>query len=163
DAALAGVAPQRLVVFDYDERDDDQRDKFLAARARLSAANAGIVIDTLDHIIARGKSLPAAPLYAAEPGENPLAWLFYTSGSTGTPKGAMYHESHVIGTWLHDVGMPAFTLSFMPMSHGVGNGYLLLALANGGTSYCAPKSDLSTLLEDLSLARPTMASLVPRV
>jgi fatty acid CoA ligase FadD9 len=36
-------------------------------------------------------------------------------------------------------------------------------LANGGTSYCSPKADLSTLFEDLSLARPTMASLVPRV
>ena len=114
-------------------------------------------------MVNRAKSLPAPPLYVPNADENPLAWLFYTSGSTGTPKGAMYLERHVVGTWLHDSKVPAVTLSFMPMSHGVGNGYLLLALANGGMSYCSPKSDLSTLFEDLPLARPTMISLVPRV
>ena len=44
-----------------------------------------------------------------------------------------------------------------------GNVGLYTTLANGGTSYCSPKADLSTLFEDFSLARPTMASLVPRV
>jgi fatty acid CoA ligase FadD9 len=163
DAVLAGTVPQRLVVFDYEAQDDDQRDSFEAARARLMQANCHIVIDTLAGVLERAAALPAAPLYVPKAEEDPLAWLFYTSGSTGTPKGAMLTERLVVGTWLNDSGKPAITLSFMPMSHMVGNGYLLMALANGGTSYCSPKSDLSTLLEDLSLARPTMASLVPRV
>ena len=163
DAVLAGTVPQRLVVFDYEPRDDDHRDKVESARQRLAAANCKITVDTLDVVLDRAKSLPAAPLYVPNPGEDPLAWLFYTSGTTGTPKGAMFQQGLVIGTWLHEARVPAITLSFMPMSHLVGNGYMLLALANGGTSYCAPKSDLSTLFDDLPLARPTMASLVPRV
>jgi fatty acid CoA ligase FadD9 len=163
NAVLSGTMPQRLVVFDYDSRDDDQHEKLEGARQRMAEANCRIVLDTLDTVVNRANSLPAAPLYVPNANENPLAWLFYTSGSTGTPKGAMYAESLIVNTWLNESRIPAITLSFMPMSHIVGNSYLLLALANGGTSYCAPKSDLSTLLEDLSLARPTMISLVPRV
>ncbi|MFT4028184.1 MAG: AMP-binding protein [Novosphingobium sp.] len=94
---------------------------------------------------------------------DPLVWLFYTSGTTGTPKGAMYTEETVRNTFLYHAEKPGITLSFMPMSHAVGYGYLYLALANGGCSYCSPKSDLSTLFEDLALVRPTMSSLVPRV
>jgi fatty acid CoA ligase FadD9 len=162
-AVLSGPGPQRMVVFDYDSRDDDQREKLEVARQRLLQANCRIVFDTLDTVLNRAEPLPAAPLYVPKADENPLAWLFYTSGSTGTPKGAMYPESIVVNTWLNESRIPAITLSFMPMSHIVGSSYLMLALANGGTSYCAPKSDLSTLFEDLSLARPTMISLVPRV
>lgn len=163
DALLAGFVPKRLIVFGYDERDDDQHDALARARARLADEQCAIAVDTLDEIIAQAASLEEPPLYVAAADEDPLAWLFYTSGSTGTPKGAMFPQSLVISSWLSDNGMPSITLSFMPMSHLVGNGYLTLALANGGTSYCSPKSDLSTLFEDLSLARPTMTSLVPRV
>lgn len=163
DAVLAGIAPQRLVVFDYDARDDDQREKLAAARDRLTAAGCRTIVDTFEEAIERGRGFPEPEPYVPRPDEDPLAWLFYTSGSTGTPKGAIFTQSLVIGTWLSCMPIPTITLSFMPMSHLVGNGYLLMALANGGTSYCSPRSDLSTLIEDLSLARPTMASLVPRV
>lgn len=163
EAVLMGYAPQRLVVFDYEPRDGAQREKLEAARRRLAEAGCPIELDTLEAVADRGGSLPPAPLYVPPAEEDPLAWLFYTSGSTGTPKGAMFTQSLVTGTWLGEPGIPVITLSFMPMSHLVGNGYLLMALANGGTSYCSPKSDLSTLFEDLPLARPTMASLVPRV
>jgi fatty acid CoA ligase FadD9 len=163
EAVLLGFVPQRLVVFDYEPQDDAQRETFETAKRRLADAGCPIVVDALQDIVSRGQSLPAAPLYTPPADEDPLAWLFYTSGSTGTPKGAIFTQSLVTGTWLGEPSIPVITLSFMPMSHLVGNGYLLMALANGGTSYCAPKSDLSTLFEDLPLARPTMASLVPRV
>ena len=163
EAVLIGVKPKRLLVFDYQPQDDDQRERYEAARRRLVEAKCEIDVDTLNNLAERGAALPEPPLYVPAPDEDPLAWLFYTSGSTGTPKGAMFTQKLVMGTWLNENKIPSITLSFMPMSHLVGNGYLLLALANGGTSYCAPKADLSTLFEDLSLARPTMASLVPRV
>lgn len=156
-----GNAPKQLLVLDYDARDDDQRERL--ERARTWLADYPIVIDTLDAVVERGRALPAAPLFVPAAGEDPLVSLFYTSGSTGTPKGAIFTEQLAITGWLSDVPMPVITLSFMPMAHLVGNGYLLLALANGGTSYCSPKADLSTLFEDFSLARPTMSSLVPRV
>ena len=110
-----------------------------------------------------GKSLPPPPLHVASADEDPLAWVFYTSGSTGTPKGAMFTESLCIGTWLAQSDQPVITLSYMPMSHLIGYGYVILTLANGGTSYFAAKSDLSTLFDDLALVRPTSLSLVPRV
>jgi len=162
DAVLGGTVPPRLVVFDYEPRDDGQRDKYQAACKRLEAANCRIVVDTLQDVIGRGRALaPVSPYEADEP--DPLVWLFYTSGTTGTPKGAMYTEETVRNTFSYHAEKPAITLSFMPMSHAVGYGYLYLALANGGCSYCSPKSDLSTLFEDLALVRPTMSSLVPRV
>ncbi len=163
EAILAGIAVPRLIALDFDIRDDDQRDRLDAARQRLAQAGRTTIVDSLEDVVARGRVLAEPPLFEPAPGEDPLTWLFYTSGSTGTPKGAIFTESLTIGTWLNDTGKPAITLSFMPMAHLVGNGYLLMALANGGTSYCAPKSDLSTLFEDLSLVRPTMASIVPRV
>jgi fatty acid CoA ligase FadD9 len=163
DAVLAGTAPQRVVVFDFEPQDDDQRDKFNAACRRLADAHCQTVVDTLNVVRDRARSLPAAPLYVPDADEDPLAWLFYTSGATGTPKGAMFTERLCVSTWLTPSQTPLITLSFTPMSHLVGNGYLLLTLANGGTSYCAPKSDLSTLFDDLSLVRPTSMSLVPRV
>lgn len=163
DAVLLGPVPDRLIVMDFDIRDDDQRDKLEAAKKRLSEANCPIAVDTFDDVVGRGRTLPDLPIHVPAENEDPLSWLFYTSGSTGTPKGAIFTECLVIGTWLHDNAVPAITLSFMPMAHLVGNGYLFMALANGGTSYCAPKADLSTMFEDFALARPTMASIVPRV
>ncbi|MCA2266335.1 thioester reductase domain-containing protein [Mycobacterium marseillense] len=163
EAALAGTPPERLIVFDYEPHDDDQRAVFEAARARLSEAAGPLTLETIDAVATHGAVLPPAPLHVAAAGEDPLAWVFYTSGSTGTPKGAMFTESLCIGTWLAQSDQPVITLSYMPMSHLIGYGYVILTLANGGTSYFAAKSDLSTLFEDLSLVRPTSMSLVPRV
>ena len=163
EAALTGTAPQRLIVFDYEPGDDDQRAVFEAARARLAAAGGPLTLETIDDVVAHRQSLPTPPLHVAAADEDPLAWVFYTSGSTGTPKGAMFTESLCIGTWLAQSDQPVITLSYMPMSHLIGYGYVILTLANGGTSYFAAKSDLSTLFEDLALVRPTSLSLVPRV
>ncbi len=162
EAILLGTVPPRLVVFDYEPRDDAQREKFEAACQRLKDADCPIVVDTLQDVIGRGQALPPLPVHVSDQAD-PLAWLFYTSGTTGTPKGAMITEETIRNTWLYAAEKPSITLSFMPMSHMVGYGYLFLALANGGCSFCAPKSDLSTLFEDLALVRPTMSSLVPRV
>jgi fatty acid CoA ligase FadD9 len=162
-ASLTGTAPQRLIVFDYEPRDDDQRASYEAARARLAGAGSALSIEIIDDVVAQGKSLAPPPLHVASADEDPLAWVFYTSGSTGTPKGAMFTESLCIGTWLAQSDQPVITLSYMPMSHLIGYGYVILTLANGGTSYFAAKSDLSTLFDDLALVRPTSLSLVPRV
>ena len=58
---------------------------------------------------------------------------------------------------------PSITLNFMPMSHIMGRGVLYGTLGAGGTAYFVAKSDLSTLLEDLALVRPTKLSFVPRI
>jgi len=163
NAVLGGYTPPLLMVIEYNERDDDQRERLETARRRLADAGCRTAVETLDALVTEGAGSAAAPLYVPADGEDPLGALFYTSGTTGTPKGAIFPQSLLKNTWLASFPTPTVTLSFMPMAHLVGHGYMVLALANGGTSYCAPKADLSTLFEDFSIARPTMASLVPRV
>ena len=51
----------------------------------------------------------------------------------------------------------------MPVSHVMGRVILYSTLGAGGTAYFAAKSDLSTLLDDLALVRPTKLDLVPRI
>ena len=76
EATLTGTAPQRLVVFDYEPRDDDQRATFEAASARLAAAGSPLVIETIDAVVAQGTSPPPPPLHVAAADEDPLAWVF---------------------------------------------------------------------------------------
>jgi fatty acid CoA ligase FadD9 len=51
----------------------------------------------------------------------------------------------------------------MPISRIRGRTVLYSTLSMGGTAYFTAESDLSTLLEDLSLVRPTSLDLVPRL
>ncbi|OBF18061.1 oxidoreductase [Mycobacterium kubicae] len=158
--------PAKLIVFDYHPQVDDEREAVEDARAQLS--DAGVTAETLSDVVERGKGLPAAPAPASDD-DDPLALLIYTSGSTGAPKGAMYPQSNVGKMWRRSSrnwfgeSAASITLNFMPMSHVMGRGILYGTLGNGGTAYFAAKSDLSTLLEDLELVRPTELNFVPRI
>jgi fatty acid CoA ligase FadD9 len=164
-ATEAGHTPGRLVVFDYRSEIDDNRDALRSARERL--ADLTLTIETLDEVLERGAKLPAKQ--AVQDDDDPLALLIYTSGSTGAPKGAMYPQSNVAKMWNRSKknwfgpSAASITLNFMPMSHVMGRGTLYGTLGNGGTAYFAAKSDLSTLLEDLRLVRPTELNFVPRI
>lgn len=157
--------PTKLVVFDYHPEVDDERAAVEGARARLT--DAAVTVETLADLLQRGRALPATP--AADVDNDALALLIYTSGSTGAPKGAMYPRRNVGKMWCRSsrnwFGETAasITLNFMPMSHVMGRGILYGTLGNGGTAYFAARSDLSTLLEDLELVRPTEMNFVPRI
>ncbi|MDX1876416.1 carboxylic acid reductase [Mycolicibacterium sp. 141076] len=161
----AGAALTRVVVFDHHAAVDDEREAIERAAARL--AERGVVVETLADLVARGGALPAVePAVSAD--VDPLLVLIYTSGSTGTPKGAMYPERLVTNAWRTGLthqqpALPSIVLSFLPMSHMMGRGTVYRTLAHGGTVYFAAKSDLSTLLEDIALVRPTQMTFVPRV
>nr|WP_245839133.1 AMP-binding protein [Nocardia donostiensis] len=161
--ALSSPPLRRLLVFDYHPGDDDQRATFDTARARLADAGSPVVVESFDEVLTRGRGLPPAPLYRSNPDEDPLALLLYTSGSTGTPKGAMYTERLVIAGWLSRPDAAAINFNYLPLSHLAGCLSLTGALARGGTAYFAAKSDMSTLFDDIALARPTEFLFVPRV
>ncbi|ORC04022.1 oxidoreductase [Mycobacterium persicum] len=170
DVLLSGHLPAKLVVFDYHPEVDDQREALDTARERL--ADTAVVVQTLEDVLDRGTTLPAGPVVeppAVSGHTDSLALLIYTSGSTGAPKGAMYRQSNVGKMWRRSsknwFGPTAasITLNFMPMSHIMGRGILYGTLGNGGTAYFAARSDLSTLLEDLRLVRPTELNFVPRI
>ncbi|KAA8956426.1 AMP-binding protein, partial [Mycobacterium sp.] len=156
---LARTGPARLVVFDYHDELDEHREALAAARATLP-------VDTLAELLDRGKTLPVP---VVELPEDALALLIYTSGSTGAPKGAMYPRRNVAKMWWrharswHGPSPASITLNFMPMSHVMGRSVLYGTLGNGGTAYFSASSDLSTLLEDLALVRPTELNFVPRI
>src|ERR1700689_1643576 len=164
--AEAGHTPGRLVVFDYRSELDDNREALQSAHERL--ADLSLTIETLNEVREHGAKLPATPAVEARE-DDPLALLIYTSGSTGAPKGAMYPQSNVAKMWNRSTknwfgpSAASIPLNFMPMSHVMGRGTLYGTLGNGGTAYFAAKSDLSTLLEDLRLVRPTELNFVPRI
>ncbi|OOK81697.1 AMP-binding enzyme family protein [Mycobacterium kansasii] len=170
DVLLSGHLPAKLVVFDYHPEVDDQREALDTARERL--ADTAVVVQTLKDVLDHGATLAAGSVaepLAASGDNDSLALLIYTSGSTGAPKGAMYRQSNVGKMWRRSsknwFGPTAasITLNFMPMSHIMGRGVLYGTLGNGGTAYFAARSDLSTLLEDLRLVRPTELNFVPRI
>ena len=169
ELALTAHAPQRLVVFDYHPQIDDHREAFEAAVARL--ADLHVTVETLDDVIARGAQHTDGPEIPRGRNDD-LRLLIYTSGSTGTPKGAMYTDRLMAKTAGADGSPPTGTprascprsrLNFMPISHVMGRVILYSTLGAGGTAYFAAKSDLSTLLDDLALVRPTKLDLVPRI
>ncbi|ORA35098.1 carboxylic acid reductase [Mycobacterium aquaticum] len=168
ELALTAYAPDKIVVFDHRIEVDDHRDAVAGATARLAEAGSPIVVETLADLIAQGTDLPQAPAPESSD-EDPLALLIYTSGSTGAPKGAIYLQSAVAKFWRRNSKAwfsptaASINLCFMPMSHVMGRGILYASLASGGTAYFAARSDLSTLLEDLALVRPTELNFVPRV
>lgn len=171
EVALRADSVRRLVVFDYDEEVDDQRAAFQAAVASLAGRVEVVALGTE---LARGHGKPAAGL-RPDPDPDRLAALVYTSGSTGTPKGAIYRESRIAMIWqgarngIANAGaserapLPTIVLHYMPMSHVNGRSWLVAGLASGGIGYFTARSDMSTLFEDIPLARPTVLSLVPRI
>ncbi|MET8953185.1 carboxylic acid reductase [Streptomyces sp. NPDC004393] len=164
DLVVDSPSVGRLVVFDHHPEADEERTKVEAARRRLAESGRRVVSDLLDAVVERGRDLPAAPMPNADPDR--LSTLVYTSGSTGTPKGAEYTD-RLVGRlwqgWHDDGGRPSINVIYMPLSHLFGRSELFGTMARGGTNHFVARSDLSTLFEDIGLARPTELLLVPRV
>jgi fatty acid CoA ligase FadD9 len=168
ELALTAYTPKRLVVFDYHAEVDDHREALQSAAARL--ADHDVAVEALNDVIAQAHGHTDGP-DVPRGDSDALRLLIYTSGSTGTPKGAMYTDRLMANCfrgwfkpdWDSDGKLPAITLSFMPISHIMGRIILYSTLGLGGTAYFAARSDLSTLLDDLALVRPTKLELVPRI
>ncbi|MGW2599909.1 carboxylic acid reductase [Streptomyces klenkii] len=171
EAVLATDSIQRLVVFDYDPRLDDHRETLRTAVDKL---NGRAPVVPLQEELGRGRRLPVLePRDDGDPDR--LVGLIYTSGSTGAPKGAMYTASMITRMWQNsrtgmpnaapgsDSPVPTIVLHYMPMSHVNGRARLISGLASGGVGFFTARSDMSTLFDDIGLARPTVLSLVPRI
>ena len=166
ESALDSTSLRHLLVFDFDPAVDDHRESIERARTRLRDAGKTVTVDTLAHVIERGRNLPTVPADTGGSDER-LAIIMYTSGSTGAPKGAMITERTVGRLFTSNFADPSggavLNVNFMPLNHVGGRLPIMSAFLAGGTSYFVPESDLSTLFEDWTLVRPTDMPLVPRV
>lgn len=160
---LDGHLPVGLLLFDYRPEVDCHRENYEKAQARLTEAGHPDLLVTLESACAQGQQLPAAPLFAKADSDKRLSSIYYTSGSTGMPKGAMYPEDMIKPNWQVAAPMPFFYIHYMPMNHAFGRSGVFMTLSMGGTCYFTAKSDLSTIFEDIQLARPTLMGVVPRI
>ena len=160
---VGGYSPASLLVLDYCADDDEQRERFDRAAAKLAAADVKVRLLALEEACALGKALPAPTLHVPAATEDPLATIYYTSGSTGSPKGAMLGERMYGIAWRAPDARPLIVLNYMPMNHSFGRILSLRTLAAGGTCYFTAKTDLSTLFDDIQLVRPTFINFVTRI
>lgn len=177
---IEGVLPQcpsvrSIVVMDLREGDHAGETKVAEREAALNELHGGrLSVHTMTAIEASGRERGILPkvLPAARGEADPLMTLMYTSGSTGTPKGAMISERLLAEQWHSGFftrlmkivpDCPMITVNYMPLNHAAGRGMIHHSIVAGGTTYFVAKSDMSTLFEDIQLARPTSLLLVPRV
>ena len=66
-------------------------------------------------------------------------------------------------TWGWDLPeVPCVGVNYMPLNHMAGRGNILRSMISGGVTTFVHATDMSTLFEDIRLARPTSLFLVPR-
>ncbi|WGL97455.1 thioester reductase domain-containing protein [Arsenophonus sp. aPb] len=153
---------KRIIVFDYDPSHDN------AEKLEQLQNQSIIKIEELPNIIRLGSKLPKVPYPENSHDTSSISMIIYTSGSTGAPKGAIYTEKFVANMWdaslfANNTNKENTTVLYLPISHCWGNLKFTNQLAKGGTCYLVAKSNLSTLFEDIALAKPIELSLVPRV
>lgn len=161
-----------VVVMDRGRLDRAAQDA-LAARieALQNKHGARLVVTTMEEVARIGRQhglVPHAIPADVREEADPLMAILYTSGSTGTPKGAMFPESLVRAQWRAPAALRLPQVAhvgvcYMPLNHAAGRFEVQHAVLSGGVTNFVLASDMSTLFEDIRIARPTRLMLVPRV
>ena len=116
---------------------------------------------------AEATDLPPAP----RPGEEDLAYIFYTSGTTGLPKGVMIPQRNTLSrtVWLSSQagithGTHNRTLGLTPLSHCIGYwGNFLITLAYNGTYYVISQFDPAAAVGLVERHKITLLFTVPTI
>jgi fatty acid CoA ligase FadD9 len=153
---------RQLIVFDADTRITAERTLLADADMRLRAAGSTVPLVLLQDLLRRGHGLDVPPPAAVD--AEAMALLIHTSGSTGQPKGACISAAALINTWRQVSGPdPKVAVVLAPFHHMMGRDSMVTALNCGGLACFTLKPDLSTVFEDIRLARPTGLVLFPRL
>ncbi|GAM82316.1 hypothetical protein ANO11243_002950 [Dothideomycetidae sp. 11243] len=128
------------------------------------AHDAGIRVISLTDVEALGASKPR-PYNAPSPTD--ITTINYTSGTTGPPKGVLLsHQAQVAGVsislCLFSQGTSDIHISYLPLAH------IYERLAEGGCFWAGASigyfhGEVTELLDDLKLLRPTSFISVPRL
>ena len=164
DLALNHATVKNVIVFNYDERVDEERVMVEQARAKLAKADATKQLLSINELITFGENKTWSWFPNGEDPDETCVAILHSSGSTGKPKGAISPAKAFKNFWIGKAtSLPRVTMLLAPLNHIMGRGNLHGILSVGGTGYFTLQPDLSTLLEDIRLARPTYLSLFPRI
>ncbi|MEM1119832.1 MAG: thioester reductase domain-containing protein [Bacteroidota bacterium] len=153
-----------LIVFDYDERIDAERNLFQQAQTTIAKSDVNTQIIPLSELIDFGKKSNFSFLPPHPEGDRWMMAIIHSSGSTGKPKGAIMPASAAMQLWRgRKTQMPSVSLAFAPLNHIIGRNGLIGTLCLGGTLYFTLQPDMSTLFEDIRIVRPTQMSFFPRI
>lgn len=168
DASIAAELVSRhssirsLIIFDYDPRVDEERERFEAVQAMLAPLSERVTVITLNTLVAVGADSQWQPPATAS--NQRMVVLMHSSGSTGSPKGVMLTEVSVRSLWNPvPPKLPVVRIVFAPMNHIGGRTMLYSVLARGGSAFFTAQPDLSELFNDIRIARPTEIVFFPRV
>jgi len=119
---------------------------------------------TYDSLVATGK---ASPIESVKPDSDAPFGMIYTSGTTGHPKGVVLSHKNMLrtmerGTKALEVGPGDRSVAFLPWAHIFGQVAEVHGLVYTGAS-AGLIEDVTTLVDELSIVRPTLFFAVPRV
>lgn len=164
ELSLDNPSVKSIIVFNYDNRVDSEIDLFNEANIELKKAGSNIHLLSIEQVEKIGEALDFFHLPNAQNETAKRTAIIHSSGSTGTPKGAVVNQDAFIYRWIgKETPIPKLTVLLAPLNHIMGRLNLISTLNIGGTGYFTLRPDLSTLIEDIRLVRPTYLSLFPRI
>ena len=164
ELAMNQDSVKSIVVFNYDERVDEERILLEKTKEKIASAQGSKHFFTISELIDLGKEQAFSYLPNEDNELQKRSAIIHSSGSTGKPKGAVITQYAFIYRWIgREISAPRISVLLAPLNHMMGRLNLIGTLNCGGTGYFTLKPDLSTLLEDIRLARPIYLSLFPRI
>lgn len=162
--AIKHDSVRSVIVFNYDDRIDGERALVKQAKQTIADSEKKKHLISLEELISFGAVKEWSFLPQDENDADQRTAILHSSGSTGKPKGAVIRRNAVIQIWIgRKTSLPRITIHLAPLNHIMGRSNMISIMACGGTGYFTLKPDLSTLLEDIRIARPTFLSLFPRI
>ena len=147
-------------------------EKFISEEIKiLSIENINNEIDNVDSIFenySKKENLKTQLIFNQNIKRKDLACIIYTSGTTGNPKGVMLSHGGILSNCegaqeilfsLIKNSEPTF-LTWLPLSHSYEHAVQFVQISLGAKIYYA--ESLEKLLSNMSLAKPTIMTAVPR-
>jgi len=147
-------------------------EKFISGEIKiLSIENINNEIDNVDSIFetySKKENLETQLIFNRNIKRKDLACIIYTSGTTGNPKGVMLSHGGILSNCegaqeilfsLIKNSEPTF-LTWLPLSHSYEHAVQFVQISLGAKIYYA--ESLEKLLSNMSLAKPTIMTAVPR-